>query len=61
MRMVIIIGKIDKVRWLRRNTKNFDLQPASSKKGARKTNLKQDKEGLFYSKRGTEAQHAEQI
>lgn len=30
--------------------KSFDLQLASSKKGARKTNLKQDKSNLFYSK-----------
>lgn len=43
MRTVIIVGISDMVRWLKVEKKSFDLQLTSSKKGARKTNLKQDK------------------
>lgn len=51
MKVTIII---DKVHWLK-GEKSFDLQLASSKKGARKTNLKQDKLNVFYFKTDSES------
>lgn len=50
--MMVII--MEKVRWLK-GEMSFDLQLASSKKGARKTNLKQDKLNWLYFKTDSES------
>lgn len=54
MKVIIII--IDMVHWLKGGKKSSDLQLASSKKGARKTNLKQDKSNLFYFETDSETE-----